>query len=99
MAHLDAALAVGPAVVDTAIGRPGLRDVPGAGAAGGVDHAVLALLDAQLRPGIELVLDLVGFAERLRGADLVVTSEGSLDEQTLCGKAPAGCQRRPASWC
>lgn len=67
-----------------------LRDVPGAGAAGGVGFAALAVLGAELRPGIELVLDLVGFQEQLQGIDLVITGEGSLDEQTLRGKAVAG---------
>ncbi len=62
----------------------------GAGAAGGVAFAAEAALGATLRPGIELVLDLVGFGTALRGADLVITGEGSLDEQTLAGKAPAG---------
>lgn len=69
---------------------PGFRDVAGAGAAGGVGFAALALLGAELRPGIELVLEVVGFRERLVGVDLVVTGEGSLDEQTLHGKAVAG---------
>lgn len=67
-----------------------LRDVPGAGAAGGVGFAALALLGAELRPGIDLVLDLVRFREQLAGADLVITGEGALDEQTLHGKAVAG---------
>ncbi|MGW6196301.1 glycerate kinase [Kribbella sp. NPDC055110] len=67
-----------------------LRDVPGAGAAGGVGFAALALLAAELRPGIDLVLDLVRFRDQLAGADLVVTGEGALDEQTLHGKAVAG---------
>jgi glycerate 2-kinase len=62
----------------------------GAGAAGGVGYAGLVALDAVRRPGIDVVLDLVGFAGQLAGADLVVTGEGSLDEQTLHGKAPAG---------
>ncbi len=66
------------------------RDSPGAGAAGGAGFAALAVLGAEFRPGVELVLDLVGFAERLSRADLVVTGEGALDEQTLSGKAPAG---------
>ena len=66
------------------------RDAPGAGAAGGVGFAAIALLGAQLRPGIDLVLDLVGFHEQLAGARLVITGEGSLDEQTLSGKAPSG---------
>ncbi|GAA5108735.1 glycerate kinase [Alloalcanivorax gelatiniphagus] len=66
------------------------RDEPGAGAAGGVGFALVAVLGAELRPGIELMLDLLGFDDRVRGADLVVTGEGSLDEQSLRGKAPVG---------
>lgn len=66
------------------------RDAPGAGAAGGVGFAAIALLDAELRSGIDLVLELVGFYGQLDGVDLVVTGEGALDEQTLHGKAPAG---------
>jgi glycerate 2-kinase len=66
------------------------RDASGAGAAGGVGFAALALLGAELRPGIEIVLELVGLRERLRGADLLVTGEGKLDEQTLRGKAVTG---------
>ncbi len=63
---------------------------PGAGAAGGVGYAAVAVLGAALRPGIDLVLDLVGFPAAVAGARLVVTGEGCLDEQTLHGKAPAG---------
>ncbi len=63
---------------------------PGAGAAGGTGYAALAVLNADIRPGIELVLELVDFASRLDGADLVITGEGSLDEQSLAGKAPVG---------
>lgn len=66
------------------------RDVPGAGAAGGVGFALVAALGAELRPGIALMLDLLGFADRVAGADLVVTGEGSLDAQSLRGKAPVG---------
>jgi glycerate kinase len=65
-------------------------DEPGAGAAGGVGYAALAVLGATLRPGIELVLELAGFAGKVAAADLVIIGEGSLDEQTLRGKAPAG---------
>ena len=90
VAALDAALARWADVVEAAVGQPGVRQQAGAGAAGGVGFAALAVLDAELRPGIELVLDLVAFADRLPGAGLVVTGEGSLDEQTLHGKAPAG---------
>lgn len=70
-----------------------LREEPGAGAAGGVGFAALAVLGATLRPGIDLMLDLLGFATHLPGADLVVVGEGSLDEQTLHGKAPVGVAR------
>ena len=66
------------------------RDRPGAGAAGGVGFGAMAVLDGELEPGIGLVLDLVRFADHLPGARLVITGEGSLDEQTLSGKAPAG---------
>jgi glycerate kinase len=69
---------------------PAPRDRPGAGAAGGVGFAAMAVLGAELQSGIGLVLDLVGFADRLPGTGLVVTGEGSLDTQTLSGKTPAG---------
>ncbi|WP_234551906.1 glycerate kinase, partial [Streptomyces sp. MH192] len=62
---------------------------PGAGAAGGLGHAAL-LLGARFRPGIEVMLDVLGFAPALERASLVITGEGSLDAQTLHGKAPAG---------
>ena len=69
----------------------------GAGAAGGTGYAALALLDAEIRPGIELILDLIDFDRRVVGADLVVTGEGSLDAQSLAGKAPIGVARAAAS--
>jgi glycerate 2-kinase len=69
---------------------PQWRDLAGAGAAGGVGFAALAVLGAELRPGIELLLDLVGFHERVEEVELVITGEGALDEQTLHGKAVAG---------
>jgi glycerate kinase len=87
--QLDTALSHWADLVARETGRD-LRDTPGAGAAGGVGFAALALLGAELRPGIELMLDLVGFHEHLAGADLVITGEGALDEQTLHGKAVAG---------
>jgi glycerate kinase len=69
------------------------RNHPGAGAAGGVGYAAIALLGATLQPGIDLMLELLGFEEKVRGADLVVVGEGSLDAQTLHGKAPMGVAR------
>jgi glycerate kinase len=68
--------------------------VPGAGAAGGVGAGALAFLGARLTPGIDLLLDLVGFDSVIVGTGLVVTGEGSLDRQSLSGKAPLGVARR-----
>jgi glycerate 2-kinase len=65
-------------------------DAHGAGAAGGVGFGALAVLGASARAGIELLLELTGFFQKLPGSRLVVTGEGSLDNQTLHGKAPAG---------
>lgn len=87
--QLEAALAHWADVVAEATGSD-QRQAAGAGAAGGVGFAALALLDARLQPGIELVLDMIRFQDRLAQADLVVTGEGMLDEQTLHGKAVAG---------
>lgn len=67
--------------------------VPAAGAAGGLGAALLAL-GARLRSGVETVLDLVGFDERVRDTDLVITGEGNMDEQSAAGKAPVGVARR-----
>lgn len=66
-----------------------VRETPGAGAAGGTGAALLAVLGARMESGADLLLDLVGFPEVCRGADLVLTGEGSVDVQTGHGKAPA----------
>ncbi|RKT72999.1 glycerate kinase [Saccharothrix variisporea] len=76
---------------------PEYVDVPGAGAAGGIGFAALAVLGAVRRPGIEVVLELVGFASAVEGARLVITGEGSLDAQTRHGKAPAGVAKAAGS--
>jgi glycerate kinase len=73
------------------------RDEPGAGAAGGLGFAALGFLGAAVQPGIELLLDLLAFTDRLSGARLVITGEGALDEQTLHGKAPVGVARAAAA--
>jgi glycerate kinase len=67
-----------------------LRDVPGAGAAGGTAFAGLALLGGRLAPGAHVVAELAGLPAALEGADLLVVGEGSLDEQSLRGKGPVG---------
>ncbi|MFB9685208.1 glycerate kinase [Amycolatopsis plumensis] len=79
------------------IAGPSFAERPGAGAAGGVGFAAMAVLGARMRPGIELLLDLLDFDAALAGASLVITGEGSLDEQTLSGKAPAGVARAAAA--
>ncbi|GAB3190826.1 glycerate kinase [Nesterenkonia suensis] len=65
-------------------------DQPGSGAAGGVGFAALGLLGAERRPGVEVVMDLVGLESMIAVADLVITGEGSLDTQSLAGKVPIG---------
>jgi glycerate kinase len=71
----------------------GRDDTPGAGAAGGAAYGMMTLLGGDLRRGIDLVLDAVGFAKRCRGAALVLTGEGRLDAQTQRGKAVLGVAR------
>ncbi|MFB6835639.1 glycerate kinase [Streptomyces sp. NPDC056361] len=88
---LDAALAHFATVLEKAVGPKAAEAAlaPGAGGAGGIGYGAL-ILGASFRPGIELMLDVLGFAPALERATLVITGEGSLDEQTLHGKAPAG---------
>lgn len=73
---------------------PDVAEVSGAGAAGGLGAGVLAFLKGELTPGIELLLDSVGFDEMLDTADLVITGEGRLDGQSMAGKVPVGVSRR-----
>lgn len=91
--RLDAGLANLAAVIDRDLGLD-VRDLPGAGAAGGLGAGLKAFLNAELRRGVDLVLDLVGLNEQLRGADLVLTAEGQIDFQTAFSKAPAGVAER-----
>lgn len=70
-----------------------IRDIPGSGAAGGTAAGMLGLFDAEIMSGIELVLELSHAHEACDWADLVITGEGSIDVQTLRGKAPAGIAR------
>ena len=87
---LEAGLARWAELASAAVGGSALAVRPGAGAAGGIGFAALLFLGARMRPGIELLLELASFDERLDGARLVITGEGSLDAQTLHGKAPVG---------
>lgn len=77
-------------------GHPHLDRLPHGGAAGGTAAGLAAVLGAEVRSGVDLVLDLLDVEAALRETDVVVTGEGSLDEQTLAGKAPLGVMRRAA---
>lgn len=70
-----------------------VQDEPGSGAAGGLGFAAKAFLGAQFQAGVEVVAELVGLAEAVKGADLVITGEGRFDAQTLRGKTPFGVAR------
>lgn len=96
---LDGAVANFVQVLAGEIGPRALKaaGAPGAGAAGGVGYAAIAVLAATRRPGIDVVLEFTQLADRLEGADLVITGEGSLDEQSLLGKTPVGVARAAAA--
>ena len=92
VATLEAQLTHFFTVIHEQTGRD-LRQVPGGGAAGAFAAGMMAFHNAELQPGIELVLAHSGFAEALAGADLVITGEGQMDEQTIHGKGPIGVAR------
>ncbi|BCT77533.1 glycerate kinase [Sinomonas cyclohexanicum] len=96
--ELDAALARFAAVLGAEMGpwAAAAKDLPGAGAAGGVGYAALAL-GARRRRGIDVVVEFTRLREKLAGAELVVTGEGSLDAQSLSGKAPVGVAAEAAA--
>jgi glycerate kinase len=87
--ELDAALARWADVVEPSLGRS-VRDLAGAGAAGGLGAAFLGFSDAAPRPGVELVAEAVGLASAVAGADWVFSGEGRIDAQTRHGKVPWG---------
>jgi glycerate kinase len=90
--ELDAALAVYGSAIEDATGRL-VADLPGAGAAGGTTAALLGFTAAVVRPGVDVVAELVDLAALLEEAELVITGEGRADEQTLSGKAAMGVAR------
>ncbi|HZK11108.1 MAG TPA: glycerate kinase [Atribacterota bacterium] len=67
-----------------------VKDIAGAGAAGGLGASLMAFLDAELRPGIEIIIEIVKLEQAIKDADLVITGEGKIDSQTIYGKAPIG---------
>lgn len=89
VALLDRALRHFAAIVHHDLGVD-VRDLPGAGAAGGLGAGLIAFLGARLRPGVEVVMEAVGLRARMERADLVITGEGRFDEQSLRGKVPHG---------
>jgi glycerate kinase len=90
--RLDANLLHLAAIIERDLGRR-VATVPGAGAAGGLGAGLLAFTDAQLRPGVDLVIDAVGLVDRLRGAVLCLTGEGAIDRSSAFGKTVAGVAR------
>ncbi|QGH60234.1 glycerate kinase [Serratia proteamaculans] len=90
--QLDAALSHFGSLLQQVTGREVLN-APGAGAAGGMGAALLGMLNARLRPGIEIVIETLRLEEALRDADLVITGEGRLDSQSIHGKTPIGVAR------
>ena len=98
--ELDRRLAVFADALEGA-GGVRVRDTPGAGAAGGVGFALLAIAGRfrsfALRPGVELLMEATDFEARLAGADLVITGEGRIDAQTAFGKTALGVARRAAA--
>jgi glycerate kinase len=93
VAQLEAALTAWVRALQAA-GLPDVSDVAGAGAGGGIAGGAIAGLGAALGSGFDLVVELTGVDSALEGADLVITGEGSLDAQSLHGKAPAGIAKR-----
>lgn len=91
--ELDAALAQFAAIIERDLGKR-VADIPGAGAAGGTGAGLIAFLDATLAPGAPLVVDAAGLDAALQAADLVITGEGQVDEQTAYGKAPGEVAKR-----
>ncbi|MCT0200441.1 glycerate kinase [Synechococcus sp. CS-1325] len=91
--RLEALLGQAIDLIEPTFGRR-VRHQPGAGAAGGLGAGLIAFLGAELRPGIDLVMEACGFTEAIRGAQLVLTGEGRIDQQTLHGKTIRGVLQR-----
>jgi len=98
LSRLDGGLRHLSFLVEQELGVKGLADIPGAGAAGGFGFGALAFLKATLKRGIDVVLDLLGFENAARQADLIITGEGRLDFQSAQGKLIQGvCSRAGAT--
>ena len=91
--ELDAALGRFADVVEDWKGRK-MREIPGAGAAGGLGFGLVAFCGAIIKSGIDTILDLTDFDDKIKGADLVITGEGKIDGQSIRGKVPIGVAAR-----
>ncbi|RHW40388.1 glycerate kinase [Neobacillus notoginsengisoli] len=89
VAQLDQNLGHFAAVIERDLGKK-VKNVAGAGAAGGLGGGILAFLPAELRRGVDIVIEATGLSEIVRDADLVITGEGAIDSQTIFGKTPIG---------
>ena len=96
VAELDAALENFGEVVKRDLGQD-VAERPGAGAAGGLGAGLMAFAGAELRSGIDMVCDVLGFESHLPGAHLVITGEGRADRSTIYNKAPVGVARKAAA--
>ena len=76
-------------IVERDLGK-NVKEIPGAGAGGGMGAGLMVFLNAKLRPGAELVAEKLKLSEQIKDADLVVTGEGKIDSQTIYGKTPVG---------
>jgi glycerate kinase len=86
---LDRSLAYFAGIIKRDLNKD-IKDIPGAGAAGGLGASLMAFLDAELRPGIDIMIEIVKLEQAIKDADLVITGEGKIDSQTIYGKAPIG---------
>ncbi|WP_144553757.1 glycerate kinase [Bacillus sp. X1(2014)] len=87
--QLDHGLEHFAAIIERDLGMK-IKDVPGAGAAGGLGGGLLAFLPSELKRGIDIVIEASGLSNLVQGADLVITGEGKIDGQTIFGKTPIG---------
>ncbi len=90
--ELDEALLHFASIAKRDLGKD-ILDIKGAGAAGGLGGGMIAFLEASLKPGIEMVIEKANLTAAIEGADLVVTGEGQIDQQTVYGKTPIGVAR------
>ena len=91
--ELDSALKNYADVISSTLGK-NVELSPGAGAAGGLGAGLMAFMDAELRPGIDLVTEALDFDKYLQDCDLVITGEGAIDGSTIFNKAPVGVAKR-----